>query len=200
MPREESLILKPVPRVTRWKAGMLDRCSNPYPPQAEGTSCGSLLICSVLIWRKVYGHGVHTCPNHHLCSQSLPTWATFPSVLRLGQNRNNSVRQPLKMLEYWMWGPVLSFLPQGEARSWGLTLDGVVLWWGRDYGKRVPCIFLLGAIQPVLCTGRAWQNNYGQFLTDCRNGGGGIFMDDWKELGHWKAQRVQSEENETSLF
>lgn len=56
------------------------------------------------------------------------------------------------MLERWLHGPVLSFLPRGEGRSWGIPPDCVGLSQGTDYYDMVPCTFLLALMQLVSCS------------------------------------------------
>lgn len=88
-------------------------------------------------------------PNHHLCSLDL---GHFPVSAQTLARQDQTLRQPFEVLEGWIHGPVLSFPPQGGARSWELPPDCVVLCWGRDYGETVHCVFLLASMQPLTCS------------------------------------------------
>lgn len=73
-----------------------------------------------------------------------------PSALRDRWDRRQSIRQPPWKVRTLDHCPIFSFSPQRASGSWGFLPSCVTLLQGRDYGERVPGIFLLALTWLVL--------------------------------------------------
>lgn len=67
-----------------------------FPSSGRSQNLGLFLTCSVLTCEKCMASECIASPSHHLCSQGLLTWRTFPSVLRLRKDRTHHSGSPLK--------------------------------------------------------------------------------------------------------
>lgn len=139
--RQHPIIWQPLEKLEHWLHG---------PNLSLSRRSLGFIVCYLLSLQgargRGYGKDLHVRLNCYLCSQWLPIWSPFLLVFRFRQHRNQSLRKPPEESECWLYGPVLSFLPQKESRSWRFPPTHMVLCGGRDCGEGVSQIVLLASM------------------------------------------------------